>query len=107
MYTLYIESKRIKLVTDLSRIRSKIRFLIEYFLMQKLYLIKDVAAQSGYSIYTLKFYLKIGLIKEVSRSPETEFRYFDDATLEFLKKIHSLRLENKSLKEIKAILKGS
>ena len=59
---------------------------------------------SGYSIYTLKFYLKIGLLKEVSRSIAANFRYFDDNSLEILRKIHSLRLENKSLKEIKQIL---
>lgn len=72
--------------------------------MKKLYLIKDLAVLSGYSIYTLKFYLKIGLIKEVSRSIAANFRYFDDSSIEILQKIHSLRLENKSLKEIKQIL---
>jgi DNA-binding transcriptional MerR regulator len=45
--------------------------------------------------------LKIGLIKEVSRSPETNYRYFDDTTVEALKKIHSLRKEKKSIREIK------
>lgn len=64
------------------------------------YLIKDLARLSGYSVYTLKFYLKIGLIKEVSRSPETRFRYFDDSTVDRLKKIHSLRKKERSLKEI-------
>ena len=73
--------------------------------MNNLYLMKDLAALSGYSIYTIKYYLKLGLIKEVSRSPETNFRYFDNDTLGGLKEIHSLRLQNKSLKEIKDILK--
>ncbi|MDD2731339.1 MAG: MerR family transcriptional regulator, partial [Candidatus Portnoybacteria bacterium] len=66
-----------------------------------IYLIKDLARLSGYSIHTLKFYLKIGLIKEVSRSPETRFRYFDDSTIERLNMIHALRKEGKSIKEIK------
>ena len=69
--------------------------------MTNIYLIKDLARLTGYSIYTLKYYLKIGLIKEVSRSPETRFRYFDDSTIEWLKRIHSLRKEGKSIKEIK------
>jgi len=56
---------------------------------------------TGYSIYTIKYYLKIGLIKEISRSPETRYRYFDDSTIESLKKIHFLRKENKSINEIK------
>lgn len=56
---------------------------------------------TGYSIHTLKFYLKIGLIKEISRSPETRFRYFDDSTAQRLKEIHELRKSGKSIKEIK------
>lgn len=68
--------------------------------MNNTYLIKDLARISGYSIHTIKYYLKIGLIKEVSRSPETRFRYFDDSTVERLKKIRDLRKEERSLKEI-------
>jgi DNA-binding transcriptional MerR regulator len=66
-----------------------------------LYLIKDLARLSGYSIHTLKYYLKIGLIKETGRSPETRFRFFGDSTLEKLKTIHDLRRQGKSIKEIK------
>jgi len=65
------------------------------------YLIKDLARLTGYSIYTLKYYLKIGLIKEVSRSPETRFRYFDDSTIEKLKIIRAWRKEKKSIRQIK------
>ena len=68
------------------------------------YLIKDLARLSGYSIYTIKFYLKIGLLKEVGRSPETNFRYFNETTLEALKEIRRLRKEGKSLKGIKEYL---
>lgn len=66
-----------------------------------IYLIKDLARSTGFSIYTLKFYLKIGLFKEISRSPETRFRYFDDSTIEQLKKIRELRKAGKSINEIK------
>ncbi|MFA5337810.1 MAG: MerR family transcriptional regulator [Candidatus Omnitrophota bacterium] len=67
----------------------------------QIYLIKDLARATGYSIHTLKYYLKIALIKEVSRSPETRFRYFNDSTVQMLKKIRSLRRMGKSIKEIK------
>ena len=70
----------------------------------KLYLIKDLSRLSGHSIYTIKFYLKIGLIKETGRSPETRFRYFDDTTLEQLSTIRALRKQRKSLTEIKRLL---
>ncbi|MBM3253956.1 MAG: MerR family transcriptional regulator [Candidatus Omnitrophica bacterium] len=70
-------------------------------MIPNIYLIKDLARLTGYSIYTLKYYLKIGLIKEIGRSPETNFRYFDDSTFESLKKIRSLRKEGKSIGEIK------
>ena len=65
------------------------------------YLIKDLAVLSGYSIHTLKFYLKIGLFKEASRSPETGFRYFDDSTVQLLRRIRDLRKVGKSLKDIR------
>ena len=72
--------------------------------MSDIYLLKDLAKLSGFSIYTIKYYLKIGLIQEVGRSPETNFRYFDWHTLAQLKKIRQLRREQKSIKAIKTIL---
>lgn len=66
-----------------------------------MYLIKDLARLSDFSIYTIKYYIKEGLIKEVGRSPETNFRYFDDTTLRQLKRIRKERLKGKSIKEIK------
>jgi len=72
--------------------------------MKNIYLIKDLARITGYSIHTLKYYLKVGLIKEIGRSPETSFRYFDDTTVEVLKRIRQLRLQNKSIKQIKEMM---
>lgn len=66
-----------------------------------IYLIKDLARLTGYSIYTIKYYLKIGLIKEVNRSPETRYRYFDDRNIEKLKIIRILRKAGKSIRQIK------
>jgi DNA-binding transcriptional MerR regulator len=70
-------------------------------MVSNIYLIKDLARLTGYSVYTVKYYLKEGLIQEVSRSPETRFRYFDDTTIERLKRIRDLRREGKHIKEIK------
>lgn len=69
-----------------------------------IYLLKDLSRFSGHSIHTLKFYLKVGLIKEEGRSPETRFRYFNDATLIQLSTIRALRKQRKSLSEIFQLL---
>lgn len=69
-----------------------------------IYLVKDIARRSGLSIHTVKYYLKFGLIKEFARSPETNFRYFNDSVLERLKKIRGFRKENISLNKIKVLL---
>ena len=69
-----------------------------------IYLIKDISRLSDLSVYTIKYYLKLGLIKEIGRSPDTNFRFFDDSTIETLKKIRELQIKNVSLKEIKNIL---
>lgn len=75
--------------------------------ISNVYLIKDLARFSGYSVYTLKYYLKLGLIKESGRSPETRFRYFDDTTLERLSHIRLWRRQRKSLAEIQRLLNGA
>ncbi|MDP3790738.1 MAG: MerR family transcriptional regulator [Candidatus Omnitrophota bacterium] len=70
-----------------------------------IYLIKDLARLAGISIYTIKYYIKLGLIKEMGRSPETRFRYFDDLTVGDLKKIIAYKREKMSLSSILDILK--
>jgi len=72
--------------------------------MHNLYLVKDLARLSGLSIETIKYYLKIRLISEVGRSPETNFRYFDESTIKRLDKIIDLRRNKRSIKEIKEFL---
>ena len=67
---------------------------------RNIYLLKDLARRSGTSTHTLKYYLKLGLLREIGRSPETSFRYFDDSTLAQLKKIKELQAKNLSLDEI-------
>ncbi len=68
--------------------------------MKNIYLLKDLAKLSGHSTYTLQYYLRLGLFKEIGRSPSTNFRYFDDTSCECLKRIRRLQKENYSLKEI-------
>lgn len=64
-------------------------------------LIKDLAQVTGLSVYTIKFYLQRGLIKESGRTPETNFRIFDEGTVAQLMKIRQLRRQKISLEEIK------
>ncbi|MFA5088208.1 MAG: helix-turn-helix domain-containing protein [Candidatus Omnitrophota bacterium] len=68
--------------------------------MKNIYLLKDLARLSGYSTHTLKYYLSLGLFHEIGRSPTTNFRYFDDTTIERLKRIKALRAEKLSIREI-------
>jgi len=62
---------------------------------------KDLAQATGYSTYTLKYYLQLGLFQEMGRSPLTNFRYFDNTSIEALKEIRKLQGDGFSLKEIK------
>ncbi|NQT06342.1 MAG: MerR family transcriptional regulator [Candidatus Omnitrophica bacterium] len=68
--------------------------------MNTIYLLKDLAVRTGLSAYTIKYYLKLGLIKEIGRSPGTNFRYFDDSTISALENIRSLRKDKLTLKQI-------
>lgn len=73
--------------------------------MSDIYLLKDLAIKTGFSIYTIKYYLKLGLINEAGRGPDTNFRYFDDNTVLRLAEIRKLRKNGLSLKKIKETLK--
>lgn len=69
--------------------------------MKHIYLLKDLSQLTGYSTYTLKYYLKLGLFEEMGRSPSTNFRYFDDENIRQLKDIRRMQSDGMSLKEIK------
>lgn len=69
--------------------------------MKNIYLLKDLAKMSGYSTHTIKFYLRMGLLKEIGRSPSTNYRYFDDSSYLQLKEIREMQKRNLSLKQIK------
>ena len=71
-----------------------------------IYMIGDLARLTGLSIDTINFYLRIDLIREVSRSPRSNYRYFDDRTVDRLDKIMSLRLKKLPIREIKRMLEN-
>ena len=72
--------------------------------VSSVYLIKDLARLSGQSVHTIKFYLKLGLIQEAGRSPQTRFRFFDNSTVSRLSQIRAWRKERKSLADIARLL---
>jgi len=74
--------------------------------MQTIYLLKDLSKISGCTTHTLKYYLRMGLLKEIGRSKETNIRYFNDATCLRLKKIRQLQKRNLTLKQIQEKLEN-
>jgi len=68
--------------------------------MGKIYMIGDLARHTKFSLDTLNYYLRIGLIKEIGRSERSRYRYFDDSTIKQLLKIQELRLKKVPIKEI-------
>jgi len=71
-----------------------------------LYLISTLASKTGLSKDTINYYLKIGLIKEISRDPQLDYRMFDDSVAERIDNINKLKKKGHSLKKIKTILGG-
>ena len=68
--------------------------------MRNIYLLKDLSRRTGHSTHTLKYYLRLGLFEEIGRSPETNFRYFDDSSIQRLQEIRNLRAQGLSLRDI-------
>lgn len=68
--------------------------------MANIYMIGDLARHTKYSIDTLNYYLRIGLIEEVGRSERSNYRYFDDSTITYIKRIQKLRMQKVPIKEL-------
>lgn len=68
--------------------------------MANIYMIGDLARHTKYPIDTLNYYLRIGLIKEVGRSERSNYRYFDDSSIEQIKRIQELRMQKVPVKEL-------
>jgi len=73
--------------------------------MENIYLVKDLSCITSISVYTIKYYLKLGLIKEVGRTSQLNYRYFNDYTVKQLAKIRRLRKEGISIREIQSRIK--
>ncbi len=69
--------------------------------MNEIYLIGDLARLSAFSIDTLNYYLRIGLIEPKGRSMHNGYRYFDNETLELLNKIKEYRAKHVPIRYIK------
>ncbi len=74
--------------------------------MRNIYLIKDLSRLSGYSVHTIKYYIQRGLLEEIGRGPETNYRYFDDTTVNQLKEITRLKAQGLKLADIAKKMKS-
>lgn len=74
--------------------------------MKNIYLIKDLSRLSGYSVHTIKYYIQRGLLEEIGRGPETNYRYFDDTTVNQLKEITRLKAQGLKLADIAKKMKS-
>ena len=65
----------------------------------RMYMVSDLARETGISKHSIYHYMKIGLIEESYRSPNN-YCFFDERELEKIKRIRELRLEGYPLKLI-------
>ncbi len=70
--------------------------------MRPVYLIGDLASRTGLSIHTLNYYIRLGLISEVTRADRSGYRLFDEGTIEALQRVIDLRRRQVPIKEILA-----
>ncbi len=70
--------------------------------MSPVFLIGDLASQTGLSIHTLNYYIRLGLIEEVTRSDRSGYRLFNAETVKTLKKVIRLRQRQTPIREIVA-----
>ena len=68
--------------------------------MARILMIGDLARETGLSIDTLNYYLRIGLLDAVDRSARNGYRYFNDSSVTFLDSVKQLRLDKVPIKEI-------
>jgi len=70
--------------------------------MSPVFLIGDLASRTGLSIHAINYYIRLGLIKEVTRAERSGFRLFSDDTVKDLEEIIRLRQRKISIREILA-----
>lgn len=67
--------------------------------------IKQMAAQSGLSEYTLRYYEKVGLIKPIPRDRSSGHRRYSADTVEILEALSCLRACGLSLEDMRTYLR--
>lgn len=68
-------------------------------MQSRLYMVSDLARQTGISKHSIYHYMKLGLIEESHRAPNN-YCFFNERELSKLKRIRELRLEGYPLKLI-------
>jgi len=63
-------------------------------------LIGDLASQTGLSIYTINYYIRLGLISADVRSERSGYRLFGRDTMRTLRRVIELRRKRMPLKDI-------
>ncbi len=66
--------------------------------------IGELAKMSGFSIDTLRWYDRIGLIRPARRNPTSRFREYEDGALDMLTLVKLAKVAGLSLPQIKKIL---
>ena len=69
-------------------------------------LIGDLARRSGFSVETLRYYDRAGIIRPKRRNPETGYRYYDDSALRALAFIRRAKQAGFTLGEIRRVLQA-
>jgi len=69
-------------------------------------LIGDLAKRSGFSIETLRYYDRSGIIRPRRRNLETGYRYYDESALRALAFIRRSKEAGFTLREIRRVLKA-
>ncbi|MDP5274547.1 MerR family transcriptional regulator [Chengkuizengella axinellae] len=67
----------------------------------KLYKIGELSNIAGVSSRTIDYYTKIGLLHPIKRLEKSNYRLYNDETLDRLKRIEELKKEKYTLEEIK------
>lgn len=68
-------------------------------MQNRMYMVSDLARETGISKHSIYHYMKIGLIEESYRAPNN-YCFFDEHELDKLRRIRDLRLEGYPLKLI-------
>ena len=68
--------------------------------MNPVMLISDLASRTGLSIYTINYYIGLGLIRETACAERSGYRLFNQETVKSLHKIMEMRRRRVPIKEI-------